>query len=126
MNTKNVFGVVICFAVMFAIISGSGVGATIFGVENQETTGLDKLSETAEENKDPSFDVLSALGQGPFVGAILQFAGMVRTFITVVGLLPLYLMRLGFPNWFAGPVGVLAQLIASIGLFQVVTGREFL
>jgi hypothetical protein len=125
MNTKNVFGLVMCFAVMFAIISGSGVGATIFGQE-PSTTGLDKLSEAAEENKDPEFNVLTSLAQVPFVGAILDFANMVRTFISVVTLLPLYLIRLGFPNWFAGPIGVLAQLIASIGLFQLVTGREFL
>lgn len=125
MHTKNVFGVVICLAVTFALISGSGVGAEIFGQET-ETTGLDELSEAAEENKDPEFSVVSTITQAPFVGAILQFGGMVRTFVSVVGFLPLYLMRLGFPNWFAAPIGVVAQLIASIGLFQVVTGREFL
>ncbi|OYR65175.1 hypothetical protein [Halorubrum ezzemoulense] len=125
MNTTSVFGAVMSLAVMFALISGSGVGAEIFGVE-KETTGLDKLSEAAEENKDPEFSVVSAVAQAPFVGAILQFGDMVRTFVTVVGLLPIYLGRLGFPLWFATPIGVLAQLIASIGVFQVVTGREFL
>ena len=83
MNTTSVFGAVMSFAVMFALISGSGVGATIFDQE-PETTGLDKLSEAAEENKDPEFNVLTSLAQVPFVGAILQFGGMVRTFISVV------------------------------------------
>ena len=125
MHTKNVFGVVMAFALMFALIAGSGVGATIFD-QNPDTRGLDEFSETAEENKDPTFSVVSAIAQAPFVGAILQFGGMVRTFIAVVGFLPLWLMRLGFPNYFAAPVGVFTQIIASIGLFQVVTGREFL
>ena len=125
MHTKDVFGVVMALALAFALIAGSGVGATIFG-QNPDTQGLDKFSEAAEENKDPEFSVVSAIAQAPFVGAILQFGEMVRTFIAVVGLLPLWLMRLGFPNYFAAPVGVFAQLIASIGLFQVITGREFL
>jgi hypothetical protein len=125
MNTTNVIGAVVSLAVMFALVSGSGVGGEIFG-QDPSTTGLDELSESAEENKDPEFQVTAAIAQAPFVGAILEFGGMVRTFVTVVGLLPIYLGRLGFPMWFATPIGVLAQLIASVGVFQVVTGREFL
>jgi len=35
------------------------------------------------------------------------------------------LMRLGFPNYFAVPVGGVAQIIAFIGLIQFVRGTIY-
>jgi len=124
MRTKSVFGVVMCFALAFAIISGSGVGATIFG-QSPDTQTLGEFEEVAEENEEPDFSVLSSLADVPFLGLIIQFGEMLVTFVGTVALLPIFLMRLGFPRYFAAPVGTIAQVIAIVGMFQVITGREF-
>jgi uncharacterized protein (DUF983 family) len=41
----------------------------------------------------------------------------------MVVLLPMTLVDLGFPVWFAVPVGAPATIVASIGVIQFVTGR---
>lgn len=125
MQTKNVFGVVMAFAVSFALLSGSGVGSAVFG-ENPDTQTLEEFETVAEENKEPNFNVLSSLANVPFLGIILQFGDIATTFVGTVAGLPFVLMRLGFPRYFALPVGTIAQIIAIIGMFQLVTGREFL
>lgn len=124
METTDVIGVVIAFGVAFTLISGSGLGAAVFDEQAPETT-LDTYSETVEENKEPSFSVVGALGDLPLIGIIIDFGDIVSTFVGTVAFLPIYLMRLGFPNYFAVPVGTIAQLIATIGIFQVITGREY-
>jgi hypothetical protein len=46
--------------------------------------------------------------------------------VAAVGLLPVTLLRLGFPAYFAIPVGGVAQVIAFIGLIQFVRGTEYI
>lgn len=59
------------------------------------------------------------------VGLIVSGTGAVTDFAGMVALLPFELQRLGFPYWFAWPLGVLAQAIVGIGIVQFASGRVF-
>jgi len=132
MNTKNVLGVVLCFGVMFALLAGSGVGASIFGEspsDAQSTRTLEDIGDEAsvdtEDGGGISADVAGD-NEPTIVGVAINGGEFVAQLVGAVALLPLTLIRLGFPNYFAVPVGAFTQGIATIGLFQFVTGRELL
>ena len=132
MNTKNVLGVVLCFGLMFGLLAGSGVGATIFGAspgDAESTRTLKEIGEEAsvdsEEGGGISADVAGD-NEPTIVGVAISGGEFVATIVGAVALLPLTLIRLGFPSYFAVPVGGGAQAIATIGLFQFVTGRELI
>ena len=132
MNTKNVLGVVLCFGLMFGLLAGSGVGATIFGAspgDAESTRTLEEIGEDAsvdsEEGGGISADVAGD-NEPTIVGVAISGGEFVATIVGAVALLPLTLVRLGFPNYFAVPVGAFAQGIGTIGLFQFVTGRELI
>jgi len=132
MNTKSVTGVVLAFGLAFALLAGSGVGADVFGAspgDAESTRTLEEIGEEAsvdtEEGGGISADVAGD-NEPTVVGVTISGGEFVAELVGAVALLPLTLIRLGFPNYFAVPVGSAAQGIATIGLYQFVTGRELL
>jgi len=132
MNSKNIIGVVLAFGLFFALLAGSGVGATNFGAspgDAETSRTLDEIGDEAsvdtEEGGGISADVAGD-NEPTVVGVTISGGEFVAELVGAVALLPLTLIRLGFPNYFAVPVGSAAQGIATIGLYQFVTGRELL
>lgn len=134
MRSKSVLGVVLAFGVAFALLSGSGIGAAVF----EETPGdaesartLEDIGEQAEVNTDSgdqgglTADVTGD-NEPTVVGVAISGGQFVAQLVGAVALLPVTLMRLGFPRYFALPVGGVAQTIAFIGLAQFVAGRELI
>lgn len=64
-------------------------------------------------------------GDSSIVGLIADGLGSLTDIAGGVVLLPLTLIKLGFPRWFAIPIGSLAELIVGIGLFEFATNREW-
>ena len=132
MNTKSVLGVVLAFGVMFSLLSGSGVGAEIFGQspgDAETSRTLDEIGEEASLDESEGGGISADVAgdnEPTVVGVALSGGEFAATLVGAVALLPLTLTRLGFPYWFGVPVGAAAQAIATIGLFQFVTGRELL
>jgi len=132
MNTKDVLGVVLAFGVFFSLAAGSGVGATIFGEspgEAETTRTLEEIGEQAsvdsEEGGGINADVAGD-NEPTIVGVAISSGEFLAGLVGSVALLPLTLTRLGFPYYFGVPIGLGAQTIATIGLYQAVTGREVL
>ena len=75
---------------------------------------------------DQALAVLRGGGGRTIVGVAISGGKLVATIVGAVALLPLTVVRLGVPNSFAVPVGAFAGGIATIGLFQFVTGRELI
>jgi len=131
MQSKHVLGVVLAFGMAFALLSGSGIGASIFG----ETPGDEKTAKTLDdiagdadvdkdEDETPGLRGDVSGDNEPTVVGLAISAGKFGTqLVAAVGLLPLTLMRLGFPHYFAVPVVGVAQIVAFIGLAQFITGR---
>ena len=133
MRTKSVVGIVLCFGLAFALLSGSGIGAAVFGeIPGDESTAdtLEDITEDASVDEDSDRDGLSADVTGDneptLVGLSISAGQFGAQLVASVALLPLTLARLGFPTYFAYPVGGIAQIIAFIGLAQFVIGREWL
>jgi len=111
---------VICFAVAGGLMAGSGFNDAV-GID--KATGLqddaDQLSEDASSYRaDRGGSVESYLGfttqaTGAIVGA-LKWSLM----------LPLALQNVGFPAWFAGPIGVPIQFVNYIGVWQIIRGMN--
>jgi len=133
MRTQSVLGVVLAFGVAFALMAGSGIGAAVFGAspgDAETARTIDEVSSEASVDEDSETGGLSADVAGDneptVVGVALSGGQFVAQLVGAVALLPVTLTRLGFPSYFAVPVGGVAQIIAFIGLFQFVTGRELL
>jgi len=133
MNTKSVAGVVLAFGVAFAMIGGSGIGGAVFGVEDpsdrKTAQTLEDVAEVAEPSEDSEGNPLSGDAAGDneptTIGFVLSAGGFVTSIVGAVAFLPFTLQRLGFPLYFSIPVGGVAQIIATIGAIQFVTGREY-
>jgi len=133
MRTKTVLGVVLAFGVSFALLSGSGIGAAVFGEspgDAESSRTLDDISKDASVDPDSEGSGLSADVGGDneptLVGVAISGGRFAASLVAAVGLLPVTLMRLGFPTYFAIPVGGVAQVIAFIGLIQFVRGTEYI
>lgn len=64
-------------------------------------------------------------GDSSIVGLIVSGLTSLVDIGGAVVLLPVTLMTLGFPAWFAVPLGLLAQAIVGIGLIEFATNREW-
>jgi hypothetical protein len=124
MQTKGVLGLVLAFGLAFALLSGSGIGAAVFG----ESPGDAETTRTIEEvSNQSSVDEEDEAGLGAdvtgdneptLVGLAISGGKFLVGLVGAVALLPLTLMNLGFPAYFALPVGGIAQIIAFVGLVQ--------
>lgn len=134
MRTKGAIGVILAFGLAFALMSGSGIGAVVFGEnpDDAESSGtLDELIDGADvdEDEDGGGGLSGNIGddnEPTVTGFVISGAQFITELVRAVALLPLTLMRLGFPSYFAVPVGGIGQIIAFVGLIQFVTGRELL
>ena len=133
MQTKPIIGVVLAFGVAFALLGGSGIGPTVFGEDPDAET--ERVIEDIAEEGDANVDEDGEGGLGADIGGdneptvtgvIISGGQFAAQLVGAVALLPLTLMRLGFPTYFAVPVGGVAQIIAFIGLVQFVGRSEYL
>ena len=131
METKSILGVVLSFGVAFALLAGAGVGAVFNedprGAESTRTLGdiADDASVDREDGDGLAADV-GGDNEPTLVGVLISGGQFATSLVGAVTLLPLTLMRLGFPAYFAVPVGAVAQVIAFIGLVQFVGRTELI
>ena len=133
MRSKSMLGVVLAFGVAFSLIAGSGIGAAVFGAtpgDAETARTLEDVSGDATVDADSETGGLSADVAGDneptLVGVAISGGQFAASLVGAVALLPVTLMRLGFPSYFAVPVGGVAQIIAFIGLIQFVRGTEYI
>jgi len=134
MRTKGVIGLVLAFGLAFALLGGAGVGASIFGENPDDAESAGTLGDLIDdsdisEDDDGGGGLVGDVGgdnEPTVTGIIISGGQFAAQLVAAVALLPLTLMRLGFPGYFAVPVGGIAQIIALIGLIQFIGGREFL
>jgi hypothetical protein len=133
MRTKALLGVVLAFGVAFSLLAGSGIGAAVFGEtpgDAESSRTLDDISKDASVDPDSEGSGLSADVAGDneptLVGVAISGGQFAASLVASVALMPITLMRLGFPAYFAVPIGGVAQIIAFIGLAQFIRGTEYI
>jgi len=133
MQSKTILGVVLCFGLAFSLLAGSGIGAAIFGAapgdaETSRTVGdIANDSEVDSDNDEGGLAAdVSGDNEPTLVGVAISGGQFAAQLVASVALLPVTLLRLGFPAYFAVPVGGIAQIVAFIGLVQFVRGTEYI
>lgn len=135
MRTIGVVALVLCFGVAFAVVGGSGIGAEIFGVSDSEDAEtartLDKVAKEADTKSDDDEEggISGDVGgdnEPTVTGFVFSGATFIVRLVGAVALLPITLINLGWPAFFAVPIGGAAQIVATVGLLQFITGREYL
>lgn len=118
---------VVCLSVAGMMWGLSGIGDVLVSDTASDLDSPDALNDTVDnhsleggiEGSSPSS------GEGDIVGLIINGSQSMVGILTLVLLLPLELRDMGFPHWFAYPIGLAAELLTVIGLFQLVMGRRY-
>ncbi|MCQ4334599.1 hypothetical protein KM295_14160 [Natronomonas sp. F2-12] len=124
MQTKGVLGLVLAFGLAFALLSGSGIGAAVFGESPGDAETTRTIDEVANQSSVDESDEgglqsdVTGDNEPTLVGLAISGGKFLVGLVGAVALLPLTLMNLGFPAYFALPVGGIAQIIAFVGLVQ--------
>lgn len=88
----------------------------------------DELQQQANESQVQQGFNGSAKGadEGDIVGVILRGVDAIFKYAGMIVLLPLELNSMGFPWYLAYPGGLFLQVVASIGLVQFATNRNWI
>lgn len=129
MRTTAPVLIVLCLGVAGAMISMSGF-ADVWGTPEPETGGAQSALEERSEAVNPGGDEGSASGpvssgESSIVGIVVDGSRSLVGIAAAVVLLPVTMMNLGFPAWFALPVGSLAYVVSGIGVIQFATNRDW-
>lgn len=118
------------------LVLALGTSAMMLGMAGfGEAWGADPPPSPAKESVNGSADQVGptnepisgpvTTGESSIVGLIITGLFQVSRLAAKVVLLPVTLMELGFPAWFAIPIGSLAEGIVGIGLIQFATKRKW-
>jgi hypothetical protein len=127
MRTTFPLAVVLCLGVALLLFSGSGFNAIVSGSQSPGPLG-DALGQQADQSpvQDGSISVRrSASDEGSVAGLILGGSQSAFQALNLLAFFPQTLQRLGFPTWFALPVGSLVYVVVGIGIAQFVSGRIY-
>jgi len=127
MRTTFPLAVVLCLGVALLLFSGSGFNAIVSGSQSPGPLA-DALGQQADQSpvQDGSISVSrSASDEGSVAGLILGGSQTAFQVVNLLAFLPITMQRLGFPSWFAVPVGSLVYIIVAIGIAQFVSGRIY-
>lgn len=117
--------VVLCIAVSGSMLGMSGFYDAWGAPAPQTDAAQDRLNDSAAD-VNPSGGAVSgpvSSSEGEIVGLIVNGLTSLTDAAGAVVLLPITLINLGFPVWFAMPVGGLATFLAGVGIIQWVTNR---
>lgn len=116
-------------------LAAAGTMLTMGGIDqvtDNPADGLGSTDDFAEEadksavNESGSLEgSASTQGDGSIIGLIISGVESIVDIATMVALLPFELMKLGFPGWFAMPVGFAAQIIGGVGVIEFASNREW-
>lgn len=96
-------------------VSGIDAGDSIVDAKNDSAVGGGSFNGSAE----------GETSGGGIVGIIVSGIGFIVGFVAMVGNLPASLMQLGFPEYFAKPIGYLVVALVGLGVVQFATNRVY-
>lgn len=124
MRTNYVWFLVLALGVSALMWNLAGVDSALSGpsVTDDLQSGSELKNQSPDEARvNGSAD--SSSGESDIVGLILAGGAGIANFVNMAFLLPIELQRLGFPHWFAWPIGLAVQVIALVGLIQFLSNR---
>lgn len=132
MDTKTTISLVLAFGVAFTLLAGAGVGG-LYGQSPNDADSSRTIGDVASDadvDPDSEGEGLGADVAGDneptLVGLAISGGRFAAQLVASVTIFPYTLIRLGFPRYFAVPIGSVLQIIAFIGLIQFIRGTEYL
>lgn len=126
MNTTAAALMVLCIGVATAMLGGAGFAQAWGAPAPQTGAAQDQLNETGDRvNPEEKVEGPVSSGDSDLVGLIVDSIQKIPKIAGAVMLLQVTLMELGFPAWFALPVGTFGQIIVAIGVIEVASNREW-
>ena len=124
MKTTYPIALVLAMAIAGLMLAGSGFSAGV-GVDRSSDQLSGEVGRVADNSSiDDGFDGdVRAGSDDSIVGFIISGTGEVFRLFKLAILLPSTIRGLGFPGWFANPMGRAIQIIVSVGLVQFAVGR---
>lgn len=126
MRTTFPLALVLCLGIALLMFQGSGFNALVSGSQEPGQLGdaVEKQADSSAVQQDQDLDVSrTSSGDGTIAGLILSGGSGIVSVVGLVAKAPITLQRLGFPGWFAVPIGFGFYILGAIGLFQLVSGR---
>lgn len=117
----------LCLGVVAIMWTGSGLSGELgaSSVDELESGGaVEERANNSELNSDEISADSTQIDDGSIFGLIVTGLRSVVRLFTIVLLLPLEIEKLGVPWWAAYPLGLLAQIIASIVVVIVAMNRR--
>ena len=127
MRTTTPVLVVLAIGVAGLMIGGSGF-TDVWGAKPPQVDSASSQVNASSANVSPNSGPVSgpvSTGDSSIVGLIVNGLGSLVDIAGAVAVLPLTLMNLGFPAWFAVPIGIIGELIVGIGLVEFATNRDW-
>lgn len=127
MRTTFPLAAVLCLGVALVLFSGSGFNAIVSGSQSAGPLG-DALGQQAAQSPVQEGNISvsrSASDEGSVAGLILGASQTIIQTFNLIAFLPITMQRLGFPNWFAVPIGSLVYIVVAVGIAQFVSGRIY-
>jgi len=118
---------VLALGVALLMMQGSGFNALVTGSQTAGPLGdaISAQGESSPANEGSLNATRSAAGEGSIAGLILGGSSAALDVVGLLALLPVTLEKLGFPTWFAFPIGSVVYIISGLGIAQFVSGRVF-
>jgi hypothetical protein len=127
MRTLVPMMIVLALAVAGMMLTG-GAFASEWGAQPPSTEQAQAgLNDSAGDVNPQSGPIEGPVAQtdGSIIGLIGSGLGTITKIGGAVATLPLTLVNLGFPAWFAYPLGLIGQLLVGIGIIEFAINREW-
>jgi hypothetical protein len=127
MRTTFPIVLVLALGITAAFFAGSGFNGIVDGNQNVDPVESE-INQRANQSAAGTGNFSADRGgtdEGSIVGLVVSGARDIVQFTSLLALVPITLDQIGFPQWFALPIGGVLQIVISIGILQFVTGREF-
>jgi hypothetical protein len=124
MRTTYPLALVVCIAIVAAVVSLSGFWGAVGLVDDRPGASQAVNQSAGEYNPNEGLDgEAAAQDDGNIVGLILSGGSDTFDLLSLINLLPNTLMWLGMPRFAALPLGWAGQILAFIGGIQFALGR---
>lgn len=122
MRTLVPIAIVLAFALTAAFFAGSGFNSIVDGGNDMQDL-QDNVDDSVNVTRDSQVSGDRGRGESSIVGIVIGSASVIRDLVGLALLLPIKLESIGFPRWFAFPVGSVLEIVLIVGFVQFVTGR---
>lgn len=122
MRTTLPLALTVALFISAAFFAGSGFNSIVSGDRGMQDL-REEVDDSAEVDSGDDLSAQRGSDESSIVGLVVGAGQTLSSVVGLVILLPITLQKLGFPLWFAAPVGSVLEILVIVGFAQFATGR---